>query len=43
MKARLYVNGMVPVGNSPAEFADDMVQESKMWARVVKNRGLKAN
>ena len=43
MKARLYVNGMVPVGNSPAEFAADIAEESKMWARVVRNRGLKAN
>ena len=43
MKARLYVNGMVPVGNSPSEFAADIAEESKMWARVVRNRGLKAN
>ena len=43
MKARLYVNGMVPVGNSPAELAADIAEESKMWARVVRNRGLKAS
>jgi len=43
MKARLYVNGMVPVGNSPAEFAADIAEESKMWGRIVRNRGLKAN
>jgi tripartite-type tricarboxylate transporter receptor subunit TctC len=43
MKARLYVNGMVQVGNSPAELAADIAEESKMWARVVRNRGLKAS
>ena len=43
MKARLYVAGMAPVGNSPAEFAAEIAEESKLWARVVKNRGLKAN
>jgi tripartite-type tricarboxylate transporter receptor subunit TctC len=43
MKARLFVAGMAPVGNTPAEFAADIAEESKLWARVVKNRGLKAN
>jgi tripartite-type tricarboxylate transporter receptor subunit TctC len=43
MKARLYVNGMAPVGNSPAEFAAAIAEESKLWARVVKNRGLQTN
>jgi len=43
MKARLFVNGMVPVGNTPAEFTAAIAEESRLWARVVKNRGLKAN
>lgn len=43
MKARLFVNGMKPVGNKPEAFAADIAEESKRWAKVVKNRGLKAN
>jgi tripartite-type tricarboxylate transporter receptor subunit TctC len=42
-KARLYVQGMAPVGNTPAEFAKTMEEESKHWAAVVKNRKLSAN
>lgn len=43
MKARLYVQGMSPVGNSPPEFSKAMNAESKFWATVVKNRNIKAN
>jgi tripartite-type tricarboxylate transporter receptor subunit TctC len=43
IKARLYVQGMTPVGNTPAEFAKAMDQESQHWADVVKNRKLSAN
>ncbi len=42
-KARLYVQGMTPVGNTPAEFAKAMDDESQHWATVVKNRKLSAN
>ena len=42
-KARLYVQGMTPVGNTPAEFAKAMDEEGDRWARVVKNRKLSAN
>lgn len=42
-KARLYVQGMTPVGNTPAEFAKAMEDESQHWATVVKNRKLSAN
>ncbi|HEY9237566.1 MAG TPA: tripartite tricarboxylate transporter substrate binding protein, partial [Burkholderiaceae bacterium] len=42
-KARLYVQGMVPVGNTPAEFARQMDEESERWAAVVRNRKLTAN
>jgi tripartite-type tricarboxylate transporter receptor subunit TctC len=42
-KARLYVQGMTPVGNSPAEFGKQMDEESQHWAMVVKNRKLSAN
>ncbi len=43
MKERLSVQGMVPVGNTPAAFANAMQDESKRWAEVVKSRGLKVN
>jgi tripartite-type tricarboxylate transporter receptor subunit TctC len=43
VKARLYVQGMKPVGNTPAEFGKAMDEESKHWAAVVKNRKLSVN
>ena len=43
MKARLFVQGMTPVGNSPADFAKAIDKESAHWAKVVERRKLKAN
>lgn len=42
-KARLYVQGMTPVGNTSAEFSKAMDAESKLWAAVVKNRNITTN
>ncbi|CDS52205.1 putative exported protein [Polaromonas sp. CG9_12] len=42
-KARLFVQGMTPVGNTPAEFAKAMDAESKQWATLVKNRNITTN
>lgn len=42
IKARLFVLGMVPVGGTAAELAQQMEVESVRWAQVVKNRNLKA-
>ena len=41
LKARLYVQGLAPVGNTPAEMARAMKAESALWARVVKERNIK--
>ena len=38
MKARFYAQGLAPVGNSPAEFANAMKAESQLWAKVVAER-----
>jgi tripartite-type tricarboxylate transporter receptor subunit TctC len=43
IKARLYVQGMQPVGNSSAAFAAALKDENKHWAKVVKERHLAAN
>jgi tripartite-type tricarboxylate transporter receptor subunit TctC len=43
MKARLYVQGMTPVGNSPSDFARAIEQESAHWAKVVQRRKLSSN
>src|SRR5690606_22465378 len=43
MKARLFVAGMSPVGNAPADFAKAIDKESAHWAKVVERRKLKAN
>ena len=43
MRARLFVQGMTPVGNSPADFARAIAKESTHWARVVGERKLSAN
>jgi tripartite-type tricarboxylate transporter receptor subunit TctC len=42
IKTRLAGFGMVPVGNTPAEFARAIDQETQQWGVVVKNRGLQA-
>ena len=38
MKARLYAQGLSPVGNTPAEFGAAMKEESGLWAKVVRER-----
>ncbi|HEX7218044.1 MAG TPA: tripartite tricarboxylate transporter substrate-binding protein [Burkholderiales bacterium] len=38
MKARLYAQGLAPVGNSPQEMAKDLKEETALWAKVVKER-----
>lgn len=38
MKARLYAQGLTPVGNTPAEFGKAMKAESELWAKVVRER-----
>ena len=43
VKARLYVQGMQPIGNTSAEFAEQMRKESSHWAALVKERNLAAN
>jgi tripartite-type tricarboxylate transporter receptor subunit TctC len=42
-RARLALQGMVPIANSPAEFAAAIREESARWARVIRERGLTAN
>lgn len=42
-KARLYVQGMTPIANKPAEFAATMDAELERWAAVVKNRKIRTN
>jgi len=38
LKARLWVQGLAPVGNTPEEMGRAMKEESALWARVVKER-----
>ena len=40
MRARLYVQGLAPVGNSPEEFGRAMKEETALWAKVVKERNI---
>ena len=42
-RAKLAQQGMVPVGNTPAEFAAAIRDESARWAKVIRERGLVAN
>ncbi|HVL55190.1 MAG TPA: tripartite tricarboxylate transporter substrate binding protein [Burkholderiaceae bacterium] len=42
MKARLFVQGMVPVANTPEQFAKAIREESQRWQKIVRSRGLKA-
>jgi len=41
LKARLYVQGLAPVGNTPAEMTRAMKEETALWARVVRERNIK--
>jgi len=43
VRARFYVQGMVPVGNTPAEFAQAIQEESARWAKVVRERKIVVN
>ena len=43
MRARFYVLGMVPVGNTPAQFADAIREESARWAKIVRERKIEVN
>jgi len=38
LKARFYVQGLAPVGNTPEEMGKAMKEETALWARVVKER-----
>jgi len=42
-RAKLAQQGMVPVGNTPAEFGAAIKEESTRWAKVIKERGLTVN
>ena len=41
LRARLYVQGLAPVGNSPEEMGRAMKEETALWARVVKERSIR--
>jgi tripartite-type tricarboxylate transporter receptor subunit TctC len=38
LKARFYVQGLAPVGNTPEEMGRAMQEETQLWARVVRER-----
>lgn len=38
LKARFYVQGLAPVGNSPSEMGRAMQEETQLWKRVVRER-----
>lgn len=40
MRARFYAQGLMPVGNTPQEFAAAMKEETQLWAKVVKERNV---
>jgi hypothetical protein len=38
MRARFYVQGLAPVGDTPEEMGRAMKEETQLWARVVRER-----
>jgi tripartite-type tricarboxylate transporter receptor subunit TctC len=40
LKARLYAQGLVPVGNSPQEMAKALKEETALWQKVVRERNV---
>ncbi len=43
MRARFFVQGLEPVGNTPEEFARAMRTERALWQKVVRERRIRAN
>jgi tripartite-type tricarboxylate transporter receptor subunit TctC len=43
VKKRFDELGMAPAGNTPAEFARAMKEESARWAKVIRERKLQVN
>lgn len=43
IKARLFVQGMSPVGNNPADFAKEIDAEFDRWAKIVAGRKIQSN
>ena len=43
VKDRLLQMGMIPIGNTPAEFADQMRRESATWRDVIKSANITVN
>src|SRR6185369_14270279 len=41
LRARLYVQGLAPVGDTPDEMGRAMKEETALWARVVRERKIK--
>ena len=41
LKARLYVQGMTPVGAGPQAMAEQIRAETALWARIVKERNIR--
>ena len=41
LRARLYVQGLAPVGNTPEEMGAAMKAETALWAKVVRERKIK--
>jgi len=40
LRARFYVQGLAPVGNTPEEMGRAMKEETALWARVVRERNI---
>lgn len=43
VKARLFVNGLDPVGSDPKSLGESIASEAKVWQQIIKNRNLSAN
>jgi tripartite-type tricarboxylate transporter receptor subunit TctC len=41
IRQKLYDLGHIPLGNTPAEFADVIKVETPYWARIIKDAGIK--
>lgn len=43
IQTRLKELALVPVGNSPAEFADILARDSATWGEIIKKHNISAN
>jgi len=43
VRDKLLAQGLIPVGNTPADFAAQIQRETAVWAAIIRDRKIKAD